>query len=191
MTKAIYEIDNFLDIDHCNEILHLRRSDSLINGVLTDFLVYQDKASKPWLTHMKMLTDKISSYLEIYNKNFFEKLPISNMSISHLGFLNDEFGEFTEIHYDWNSVIVKNEKRGLIFKPLVMLLYLTDIEKGGELLFPLQDYKIIPKAGKLAIFPAHFTFPHVSMPVEKGSKHVCRITYKIDNQCFEVDELEI
>jgi hypothetical protein len=85
-------------------------------------------------------------------------------------------------------VIVKER---IIVKPFVILIYLNDNYEGGELLFPLQNFKTKPKKGSTVIFPCNFAFPHVSQPVTSGSKHVCRVTFKVSPEKYKVDMLEI
>ena len=40
------------------------------------------------------------------------------------------------------------------------ILYLNDNFSGGETYFPNQDVEILPKRGKLVIFPASNTYKH-------------------------------
>ena len=55
------------------------------------------------------------------------------------------------------------------YRVLTYLFYLNDIDEGGETEFFGGDIKIIPKAGKLIIFPASWTFPHCGkMPISSN-----------------------
>lgn len=188
---AVVEWENFLSKSECESILNKRIKFSSVNNKLTDYLVYSDELSsqKEWVEDFANLEKKIRPFLKDYSDRFLGQLPLESISISHIGFLNDEFGEFTELHYDWELVKVKS--REIIIKPFVILVYLSDVQEGGELLFPIQNIQVSPKLGKAVIFPCNFTYPHTSMPVIKGSKHVCRITMKINYEAYKVDELEI
>ena len=190
-SKAILERKGLLTKQECERILYKRKKYSTVNGMLTDYLVYSSELSSApdWEIEFSMLEQRIKPFLKQYSDGLLGLLPLESVSISHVGFLNDEFGEFTELHYDWELVHVKN--REAIVKPFVVLIYLSEVEEGGELLFPLQDSKVIPEIGKAVIFPCNYTYPHTSMPVIKGSKHVCRVTMKIDLEAYKVDELEI
>ena len=57
-------------------------------------------------------------------------------------------------HNDFNADFNNNRYRVLTF-----LWYLNDIDDGGETEF-FNDFRIKPKAGKLILFPASWTFPH-------------------------------
>lgn len=172
----------------CERILNLRKQDSTVDGKLIDFLVYKEEANTHWAEIFRLIESKISPLLQSYGKDLLSLLPVKHLEISHIGFLNDEFGSFTELHYDWEMVIVKEK---LIPKPMVILIYLTDVEEGGSLFFPIQKVEIKPAVGNAVIFPCNFCFPHLSTPVLKGSKHVCRVTMKIPPKMYQVDALEI
>lgn len=52
------------------------------------------------------------------------------------------------------------------------LLYLNDVEEGGETYFNKFDISIQPKAGRLALFPANYAFEHEARTPTKGDKFV-------------------
>lgn len=43
---------------------------------------------------------------------------------------------------------------------LSIIVYLNDVEHGGETVFPLHEVSVSPKAGRICIFPSLFTHPH-------------------------------
>lgn len=174
--------------EECQYILQKRFQDSTVDGKLTDFLVFKEEAKEHWVEIIRMIEAKVIPLLKIYGENFLSLFPIKHIEISHIGFLNDEFGSFTELHYDWEMVLVKEK---LIPKPMVILIYLNEVEEGGHLFFPVQKVEIQPRIGNTVIFPCNFCFPHLSTPVLKGSKHVCRVTMKLPPSMYQVDALEI
>lgn len=52
------------------------------------------------------------------------------------------------------------------------VIYLNDVEFGGETNFPLHNVKIAPKAGRIALFPATWTHPHESCVPVTGDKWI-------------------
>ncbi len=46
------------------------------------------------------------------------------------------------------------------FRMLAAILYLNDVKKGGETIFPILNKKIAPKKGSLLFFPSHHTHVH-------------------------------
>lgn len=69
---------------------------------------------------------------------------------------------------------------------LTCLLYLSDVEQGGETAFPKLDLKVTPKAGFMLCFenchPAsnkrHEQSLHAALPVIKGEKWACNLWFR-------------
>lgn len=55
---------------------------------------------------------------------------------------------------------------------VAMVLYLNDVEKGGETEFYHQGMKISPKAGRLVLFPAGWNYMHCGHSPESGDKYI-------------------
>jgi len=60
------------------------------------------------------------------------------------------------------------------------MLYLNDVDEGGETEFLYQGKKIAPEQGKVVIFPCGFTFPHRGNPIYKGEKYIITGWYTYD-----------
>lgn len=58
------------------------------------------------------------------------------------------------------------------------ILYLNDVEEGGETCFTRFDISVKPKAGRLILFPANFIYEHeAKMPIS-GPKNVIVTWYR-------------
>jgi Rps23 Pro-64 3,4-dihydroxylase Tpa1-like proline 4-hydroxylase len=55
---------------------------------------------------------------------------------------------------------------------IAMILYLNDVEKGGETEFYHQDIKVVPKAGNLLLFPAGWNYMHCGNKPESNDKYI-------------------
>lgn len=55
---------------------------------------------------------------------------------------------------------------------LATILYLNDVEYGGETNFPLHDVMVKPKKGRIVLFPATWTHPHESRPALSSDKWI-------------------
>ena len=55
---------------------------------------------------------------------------------------------------------------------LAWILYLNDVEEGGETEFLYQSLRIKPKQGTFILFPAHFTHTHRGNPPLSGVKYI-------------------
>lgn len=68
--------------------------------------------------------------------------------------------------YDWHM-----DASGMNGRTVSAVLYLNDVEEGGETEFAYFNYKVTPKAGRLAIFPANYIWMHRALPPVKGTKY--------------------
>jgi hypothetical protein len=50
------------------------------------------------------------------------------------------------------------------------VLYLNDVEEGGETRFTRFDVSVSPKQGRLLMFPANFAYEHEALPPVSGEK---------------------
>jgi len=55
---------------------------------------------------------------------------------------------------------------------LTYILYLNDVDEGGETEFLYQSRRIKPKKGRLILFPCAFTHPHRGNPPLSGTKYI-------------------
>lgn len=55
---------------------------------------------------------------------------------------------------------------------LACILYLNDVEFGGETNFPLHEVMVKPKKGRIVLFPATWTHPHESRPAHSSDKWI-------------------
>ena len=53
-----------------------------------------------------------------------------------------------------------------------VILYLNDVEEGGETEFLYQHKRVAPKAGRLLICPAYYTHTHRGNPPLTGDKYI-------------------
>jgi len=55
---------------------------------------------------------------------------------------------------------------------LTRMVYLNDVEEGGETEFLYQSMRVKPKQGTLVIWPAAFTHTHRGNPPLSNSKYI-------------------
>jgi len=75
----------------------------------------------------------------------------------------------SEGYHMWHS-----ENSSLINKSRAFswILYLNDVEQGGETEFLYLSKRVQPKAGRMLIFPAGFTHTHRGNPPLSGEKYI-------------------
>lgn len=62
--------------------------------------------------------------------------------------------------------------RNTLHRLLFYILYLNDVESGGESEFLYQSQRVEPKTGRLVIAPASFTHTHRGNPPLAGEKYI-------------------
>lgn len=185
MSKYVKIYPDFFENNSIDEILSLRMNHS---EILSDLIIDSKTVPIQWRDLFFKIEKRGLELIHDYMKDFYSLFPISGLSLNHIGFLDDDLGSFTELHYDWEMIEVNKD---LIIKPLVLLVYLNTSDLGGELFFPLEDLKIKPIKGRAVIFPSSFTFPHLSLPLLKGEKHLMRLTYRMDNEYYKSRKIEL
>jgi len=177
----IYEIDNFLSKAECDKLIEMAKPnliDSLVYGGEKDLKEDVHRTSKQhWMYDnddkvVKSISDRISKKTN---------LPVENME--PLQIVSYGVGGFFKPHYDPCTGDDKfcermNGKSGK--RHATVLIYLNDVEEGGETCFTKLKKCIKPKKGKAVIFYSTDnddkiidTSEHAAMPVKKGEKWVC------------------
>jgi hypothetical protein len=52
------------------------------------------------------------------------------------------------------------------------ILYLNDVEEGGDTYFDQFDMSVQPKAGRLVLFPSTFPYSHEARTPVSGNKYI-------------------
>ena len=66
----------------------------------------------------------------------------------------------------------ENANRSTMRRVLVFILYLNDVEEGGETEFLYQNKRISPEKGTLVLFPAYVTHVHRGNPPLSNNKYI-------------------
>jgi len=185
MSKYIKEYKGFFDEKRLEQILNdwLKACPNLHD----DFSIVHNNILPGWEDHFRHMESKGLELVQEYLKNTYSLMPHTGLKLHHMGFLYDPVGSFTELHYDWEMNNISGE---IVVKPLVLIVYLADIEEGGNLFFPLENHKIKAEKNNAAIFPCSFAFPHLSLPVIKGAKYLMRLTYMMDLDYYKSRKTE-
>ncbi len=74
-----------------------------------------------------------------------------------------------------------------LHRVLLWLIYLNDVEKGGETEFFYQNKKVTPSKGSLVLAPVNFTYTHRGCIPESNDKYVLAswLMYKPANQLYQ------
>lgn len=103
---------------------------------------------------------KIYLYAQLYAQE--NGVAFSHMEpISMLEYLAGD--GFYRPHHDFGPDIPRN---------MSAVLYLNDVEEGGETYFDRFDFSVTPKAGRLVLFPSNFPYSHEARHPISGNKYV-------------------
>ncbi len=172
----IYEIENALTADICNEIIHRfeTSTDQQYNGRIgqladsnttikksTDLAA---SAHKDWQDIDQVLHHSLGLALRDFREKFpFFKGPFKDMGYNIQRTLPNE-------HYHWH---IDGGSHDFSQRQLVIIWYLNDVEgPGGETEFLFQGIKIRPQQAKMLIFPPFWTHEHRGVTLEKGVKYI-------------------
>ncbi|MBE1301861.1 MAG: hypothetical protein GJ680_18400 [Alteromonadaceae bacterium] len=115
----------------------------------------------------KVFSDKMVELVNAYNKELALPLPIAMPEVIHdipMKCYRANSEDKFEPHYD--SV------EHYCNRYIAFIIYLNDVEEGGETVFPYHDITIKPKAGKALMFPPFWTHPHMAHPALSEHKYV-------------------
>ena len=113
---------------------------------------------------MEVYVDRFKKNLNIRDKDFPPVIDRENIRIKK--YLPNDKDEFN-IHVDVLRSKGPSSKRFLVF-----ILYLNDVEVGGETHLIKPDILIAPRAGRLLMFPPFWTHPHAGLKPVSGPKYV-------------------
>jgi hypothetical protein len=110
----------------------------------------------------KILYEAAKDYSKVWETGF--------SSMEHPQILHYKMGEG---HYSAHADASSDNSR--IFSSV---LYLNDVEEGGETHFVHFDLSVSPKAGSLIMFPAEYSYKHIAKPPISNDKFVVVTWFK-------------
>jgi hypothetical protein len=125
-----------------------------------------------WINTTNDLTRYIKTQIELLSFILSTRYGISNRCV-----LNPQLRKIygpTNLHFDGINDS-GGTKRNLAF-----IVALNDDYEGGEIVFPLQDYKVKLKKGQVIVFPPYWTHPHRTQELKNGT-----FRYTINNWLVE------
>jgi hypothetical protein len=190
-TKYIYEYQNFVPENICDEIVSLVESSDISSEIwnnsrnqyrnnskinLTGFINHVDRnrhAIDQNSFHNVRNADAMAH--EIFTKANFQYLKdCPSLSFVMMRQNIQNFGSYyvyrtydEKDYYDWHVDYDENEENLLSY-----LWYLNDDFSGGKLMFLNDKFSIQPKKGSLICFPVGHWWVHKSSPLKSGKKKV-------------------
>lgn len=163
-------IDNAIDgpselIDIANSIPDAW-SPSLIGGHYDVDEDVRRSNSFPFPIHFNnpLIFFKTAQKIYLYANHFAEENGIFFSHMESIALLEYLAGDgFYKPHFDFGPETPRT---------ISALLYLNDVEEGGETYFDQFDFSVTPKAGRLVLFPSTFPYSHEARLPKSGNKYV-------------------
>ena len=185
MDKFIYTNELSISKGLCKDIIYLFESDnSKYQGVTqggvdksikdTNDLLISPENPK-WKRIYNFLELELSRNIKIYLDSLQKYAPgsksilYSNMVTTQVFMIQRYIKGIGKYIYHNDSQIEWSEKK---YRVITYLWYLNDIDEGGETEFWGGDYSIKPRAGKLLLFPALWTYPHSGKHPISDNKYI-------------------
>ena len=117
-------------------------------------------------TYIRVLRQNLQHFMKEVNIENHHFPPIIDMENIRIKKYTDNGKDVFKNHVDVLRSQGPSSKRFLVF-----IMYLSDVEEGGETSIPRYNVKCKPKAGRLLMFPPFWTHPHQGEKVIKGTKY--------------------
>ena len=145
---------------HVGSHRHLRADTSILNSAM------DSKLSKPMREMMDIINGPIiDSWLDEYpviETGQYKELYTSQMKIQRT--------RLTEGYHNWHSE--HTSKIQDVRTILAWMVYLNDVDEGGETEFLYQSKRIQPRRNTFIVWPAGFTHTHRGNPPLSNDKYV-------------------
>jgi prolyl 4-hydroxylase len=168
-------IDNFLSNKECDNLINYSKTKELItsetlndNGnVTSDYR----KSEQIWIKdNENKIAKKISDLCE-------ELLDLPKKNMESLQFVRYDVNGYFKVHYDAEPN--KEKKTNIKDRAHTFMVYLNDVDEGGETEFPKLKLKIKPKKGRAVYFKTLLNNGelllnslHQGMPIIRGEKYI-------------------
>ena len=185
----IYTIDDVLTSEECEHFINISKDklkQSLVadqngkGGVLSD-----GRTSKTaWINHShdeitKKVAERISNIIKMPLEN------AENFQIVYYNITQEYRSHFDSWKHDYSEKTLRYMKRGGA-RLRTALMYLNNVEEGGETKMTKLNKSIKAKKGKLLVFNntyknSHVRHPmseHAGMPVHKGEKYIFNLWFR-------------
>lgn len=111
-----------------------------------------------------------SIFSEIFQNHYSSKYSILRTCGPHRNYAYK--AQKTEIGSGFHIWHAENIDKASSHRILVWMVYLNDVEEGGETEFLYQQLRLKPEQGTLVIFPAAFTHVHRGNPPLSNEKYI-------------------
>ena len=175
-------LDGFVSDEECQQLIHLGGAEgyerSTDVGAKKFDGTYEAKQSKTRTSENAWCTK--DCYNDPSTQSVLKKIEtltgVPDENSEYLQLLRYQTGQFYRTHHDY---IEHDQERPPGPRMLTAFLYLNDVEAGGGTNFPQLDITVMPKKGRILLWPSvlnsdpskkDFSTNHQALTVEAGEK---------------------
>lgn len=181
---SIMQWDDALTLSECQNIIRIfetSEEDHYAGSVFVDGKPVLEKTVKKntelnvsdlsttfkWFNVERLLTRTVRKYLNLYQDSNIifatQQNPLGDEGFRMKRYMNDGLD-----HHAYHSDSCQDNNQRI----LAVLIYLNNVDEGGETTFLNQGIQIQPVTGRIAIFPTSFSFVHAGRHPISNSKYV-------------------
>jgi hypothetical protein len=175
--------ENAYSADYCNRVIDFYNNTEQLGGTVTrkqnenaesfvkdDSTVFVDEFNIP-LTHTRTLMREFyAPFWTEYYEEYASKYSVLKQSGKH-----DSYGpriQKTKVGGGYHIWHYESPEKTVCNRLCAWMLYLNDVEEGGETEFLYQHKRVKAKQGTLVLWPAGFTHPHRGNPPLSNDKYI-------------------
>ena len=177
----IYSVESFLNEHECNHLIDISRA-KLVRSQGYDLDSGQNKETEIRTSWNCWLYSSEDPFLKVLEQRIENLTGIPRENGEELSVLRYEIGQQYKAHHDYFDPIYPGSESALSNggqRVATVLLYLSNVEEGGETEFPLINISVKPQKGSALVFTnvcADGTLDrnsfHAGLPVAKGEKWI-------------------
>lgn len=124
---------------------------------------------------ISLISNHVREYVEAHQEGMFSPKTVVDMAIE------DVLVQKTEPTQGYHIWHCERQNLGSMTRAVAWILYLNDIQEGGETEFLYYSKRIKAEEGKLIIFPANFTHAHRGNPPLSDTKYIMTGWYRFSS----------
>ena len=179
--------DNTLSKEHCDELIKIYEDSVSLNFTMSrqelgkqqikqdnNLVFINDKniiKDEIFFNESRPLVHQFTEVAWFSYAQYAKEYGILNSMTSHRFYdsIKIQKTKPKEGYHEWHC---EHDSRLVGSRLLLVMVYLNDVEEGGETEFLYQSRRIKPKQGTMVICPASFTHTHRGNPPLKGDKYM-------------------
>ena len=133
------------------------------------FVTFDHQENIVFTTENKNFRDAMDKVFDCYDE-YMAEYPVLKDVQEHTFFQGKiQKTKKTQGFHFWHG---ENGRRSTVNRMVVYMIYLNDVEEGGETEFLYQSKRVKPKAGTVVLFPSSYTHTHRGNPPLSGDKYI-------------------